>query len=154
MTLIDRCFILFFRLAMAWIFLYPASQQMFDPNFSVVGFLSHAKTFHDLFVPLTTATVAPVVTFLVAYGHLLIGLSLLVGLYVRVSASLAALLLVLYWLGNMDWPYIENKFNFILDQHIVYAALCAYLAAKGAGHIWGADAVLAHQKPPPAPARA
>ena len=34
MTAIDRGFILFFRLAMAWIFLYPASQEMLDANFT------------------------------------------------------------------------------------------------------------------------
>jgi thiosulfate dehydrogenase [quinone] large subunit len=142
MPAIDRGFILFFRLAMAWIFLYAASQQISDPNFSVVGFLSHAKTFRDLFAPLATPTVAPAVTFLVTWGHLLIGLSLLVGLYVRISASTAALLFLLYWLGAMDWPYIENRFNFILDQHIIYVGICAYLVAKSAGTVGGLDAWL------------
>ena len=36
MTAIDRGFILFFRLAMAWIFLYPASQEMLDVGLMIV----------------------------------------------------------------------------------------------------------------------
>jgi len=48
------------------------------------AFLSHTKTFHDVYAVLATPAADPVLTFLVSYGHLLIGLSLLVGLLVRV----------------------------------------------------------------------
>lgn len=56
---------------------------------------------------------------------MLIGLSLLVGLMVRVSASFGVLLMVVYWTAHMDFPYIENKNNFIVDYHIVYGFLLA-----------------------------
>jgi len=135
----DRIYILFFRLAMAWTFLYAASHQVFDPSFSVVGFLSHTKTFHDVFAPFTTPTLAPIVTFLVSYGHLLIGLSLLCGLMVRVSAGFGILLMLMYWMAHMDFPYIDNHNNFLIDYHIVYAGLLAYLIAKRAGHVFGLD---------------
>src|ERR1700756_2155499 len=100
----DRGIIVYFRLTMAWTFLYAASHQVFDPNFTVVGFLSHTKTFHNLFAVFTTPTMAPITTFLVEYGHLLIGLSLLFGVMVRVSASFGILLMITYWLAHMDWP--------------------------------------------------
>lgn len=138
----DKGFILFFRLTMAWTFLYAASHQVFDPHFSVAGFLSHTKTFHDLFVPFTSPSVAPIVTFLVGYGHLLIGLSLLVGLMVRVSATFGIALLLMYWMAHMDWPYIENTNNFIIDYHIVYAGALCYVIAKRAGHVFGLDGVV------------
>src|SRR3954447_4232148 len=134
---IERAFILFFRLAMGWTFLYAASHQIFDPNWSVAGFLSNTKTFHDAFVVFTTPAVAPFVTFLVEYGHLLIGLSLVSGLMVRVSASFGILLMVIYWMAHMDFPYIENKNNLLLDFHLVYAGLLGYLITKRAGHVWG-----------------
>jgi len=135
----DRAFTLFMRFAMAWTFLYAASHQVFVPGWSVAGFLSHTKTFHDLFAIFTTPSVAPIVSFLVAYGHLLIGLSLLVGLMVRISASFGVALMLMYWAAHMDWPYIENQNNFILDYHIVYAGVLVYLVAKHAGHVWGLD---------------
>src|ERR1700726_3677538 len=99
----DRSIILFFRLAMAWTFLYAASHQVFDPKFSVAGFLSHTKTFHDVYTVFTTPTAAPILTFLVSYGHLLIGLSLAVGLLVRVSASFGIMLGLMYWTAHMDF---------------------------------------------------
>jgi thiosulfate dehydrogenase (quinone) large subunit len=134
-----------FRMLMAWTFLYAASHQVFDPKFSIVGFLDHTKTFHNLFALFTGPSIAPVAGFLVGYGHLLIGLSLLVGLLVRVSASFGILLLLMYWMAHMDFPFIENANNFIVDYHIVYATVLVYLIVKKAGHVWGLDAWLAKQ---------
>ena len=135
----ERTLVFVFRMLMAWTFIYAASHQAFVANFSVVGFLKSTKTFHDFFVLFTTPTIAPVVSFLVAWGHLLIGLSLLFGLMVRVSTVCGIALLLTYWLAHMDWPFIENKNNFIVDYHIVYATVMAYLFVKHAGHVWGLD---------------
>jgi len=139
-VMIDRALVLFFRLTMGWTFLYSASHQVFDPKWSAAAFLSNTKTFHELFAVFTTPSAAPIITFLVGYGHLLIGLSLIVGLMVRVSASFGVALMIMYWMAHMDFPYIENKNNFLLDFHIVYAGVLTYLIAKKAGHVWGLDA--------------
>src|SRR5215208_4155424 len=124
---IERTLIVGFRLAMAWTFLYAASHQILDPNWGVAVFLSRTKTFHDVYSVFTTPTWAPIITVLVEYGHLLIGPSLLVGL------------MVMYWTAHMDFPYIENTNNFILDYHLVYAGVLVYLIIKQAGHVWGLD---------------
>lgn len=135
----DRAFILFFRLTMGWTFLYAASHQVFVPGWSVAGFLSHTTTFNWLFGPMASPEIAPALSFLVSYGHLFIGLSLLVGLMVRVSAALGALMMLLYWMAHMDFPYISDTNNFIIDSHIVYAGALVFLIAKHAGHVWGLD---------------
>lgn len=116
-------------------------QGIFAPDWSVAGFLSKSKTktFHDFFSMFTTPNLAPFITFMVSWGHLLIGLSLLVGLMVRVSASFGIMLMLLYWMAHMDFPYIENRNNFIVDYHIVYAGVLGYLIYKHAGHVWGLD---------------
>lgn len=137
---IERGLIVFFRLAMGWTFLYAASHQVFAEGWSIAGFLNRTKTFHDLFAYFTTPTLEPIVSFLVSYGHLLIGISLILGLFVRVSASFGILLMILYWMAHMDFPYIETRNNFLLDFHIVYAGVLAYLIVKRAGHVWGLDA--------------
>jgi thiosulfate dehydrogenase [quinone] large subunit len=136
----ERSFVFVFRVLMAWTFLYSASHQgMFNSQFSAVAFLSHTKTFHDFYAVLATPAADPILTFLVSYGHLLIGLSLLVGLMVRISAAFAIALLLLYWTAHMDWPFIENHNNFIIDYHIVYAVVCLHLIKMRAGHVWGLD---------------
>jgi thiosulfate dehydrogenase [quinone] large subunit len=136
----ERGFIFFFRMLMAWTFLYAASHQVLNAKFSVAAFLGSTKTFHDVYAVLATPALDPTLTFLVSYGHLLIGLSLLVGFMVRVSAAFGVMLLLMYWTAHMNWPFIENANNLIVDYHIVYATLCVYLIAKRAGHVWGLDA--------------
>lgn len=131
--------IVFFRLAMGWTFLYAGARQLLDPGWNVVGFLSHTKTFHDVFAVFTTPSLAPVTTFLVEWGHLLIGLSLLFGLLVRASGVFAIFLLGTYYFAHMDFPYIETKVNMIVDYHIVYIGVLVYLIAMRAGHVWGFD---------------
>jgi thiosulfate dehydrogenase [quinone] large subunit len=140
---LDKRFLIIMRLLLAWTFLYAASHQVFDPEFSIVGFLSHTKTFHTLFAPLTSPAIAPLMSFLVAYGHLAIGLSLLFGFLVRLSAPCGAAILVIYWMAHMDFPYIENANNLLVDYHILYAVVAVYLGLKGAGRYFGLDGLLA-----------
>jgi len=135
----DQVVIFYLRIAMAWTFLYPGLRQILSPDFSVAGFLRHTQTFHGFFSALAMPPVASVISVMIAYGHLLIGLSLLIGLMVRLSSSVGALLMVLYWMAHMDWPYIENKTNFIVDQHLVFAGVLVYLAISRAGRFWGLD---------------
>jgi thiosulfate dehydrogenase (quinone) large subunit len=111
-----------------------ASHQVFVPGWTIVGFLNHTKTFHDFFAIFTTPPMAPITTFLVEYGHLLIGLSLLFGLMVRVSAAFGVVLIIIYWFAHTDWPFIENTNNFIVDYHLVYAGVLVTLIVTRAGH--------------------
>ena len=135
----ERTMIGFFRLTMAWTFLYAASHQVFDPQFTVAAFLSHTKTFHEVYAVFTAPSISPYITFLVSYGHLLIGLSLLAGLMVRVSAVFGVALMLVYWTAHMDWPFISDQNNFVVDYHIVYAGVLIFLIGKKAGHLYGLD---------------
>jgi len=137
----EKAFVFLLRMLMAWTFLYAASHQVFVPEWSVGGFLNHTKTFHDFFAIFTGPSIAPIISFVVGYGHLLIGLSLLFGLMVRISAAFGILLMFLYWLAHMDFPYIENSNNFLIDYHVVYACVLGYLIYRHAGHVWGLDAL-------------
>src|ERR1700752_1069565 len=101
---LEQFLILFFRLTIGWTFLYAAIHHYGDAKF-VTGFLSNTKTFHDVYAPFTNPAIAPTLTFLVEYGHLLIGLSLISGLLVRLSAPFAIMLLLMYWNAHMDFPY-------------------------------------------------
>ena len=134
----DEAFIVFFRLTMGWTFLWAGIHHFGDDKF-VLGFLSHVKTFHDVYAPFTNPTIVPILTFFVEYGHLLIGLSLVSGLLVRVSAPFGIMLMLLYWTAHMDFPYIENVNSYLVDYHIVYAGVLVFLIGKHAGHVWGLD---------------
>ena len=134
----EQVLIVFFRLTMGWTFLWAGIHHFGDDKF-VLGFLSHVKTFHSVYAPFTQPAVIPILTFLVEYGHLAIGLSLISGFLVRVSSPFAIMLMLLYWTAHMDFPYIENVNNYLVDYHIVYAGVLVYLIVKRAGHVLGLD---------------
>ena len=136
---LERAVVFYFRILMGWTFLYAGVSQLTDPGFTVAAFLSHTKTFHDELAVFALPAFAPYMTFLVKWGHTLIGLSLVTGCLVRVSAPFGILLMATYYFAHMDWPYIEAHTNFIVDYHLVYGGVLVYLMMKHAGHVWGLD---------------
>lgn len=134
-----KTLVLLLRLAMAWVFLYAGLRQAWTPGFSIAGFLGGTKTFHDVFAWLAQPPLVAGLSVLIAYGHVLIGLSLLTGMFFRQAAWAGAILMLLYWLAHMDWPYIENRTNLIVDQHLIFIGVLLLLARLKAGAQWGLD---------------
>jgi thiosulfate dehydrogenase [quinone] large subunit len=143
-TVLDKSLLLFFRVTIGWTFLYAGAHQLLDPAWSAAGFLSHTKTFHDVFAVFSAPALLPYTNFLVQWGHLLIGLSLISGLLVRVSGVFGILLMATYYFAHMDFPYIENKLNLFVDYHLIYAGVLVYLIARHAGRVWGLDGLLSN----------
>ena len=139
-TELDRGVIFALRILIGWTFLYAGTWQILQ-NYSAAGFLNHVVTFHDFFARFATPDVLPYTDFLMKWGHLLIGLSLVFGLLVRVSGPFGILLMITYYFAHMEWPFIENHFNLFVDYHLVYAVVIVYLMARRAGHVWGLDGV-------------
>lgn len=139
----EQKLLLALRLCLAWVFLYAASHQVFVKGWSIAGFLNSTKTFHWLYGAIAQSSLVPLLTFLVEYGHLLIGLSLLFGLFVRVSAGFGIFLMLTYWTAHMNFPYIGSPLNFLIDEHIVYAIVLGLLIVRRAGHIAGLDGWIA-----------
>jgi thiosulfate dehydrogenase (quinone) large subunit len=46
----------------------------------------------------------------------------------------------------MNFPYIDNANNYLLDYHIVYVGVLIYLMVKRAGHVYGLDAWVEKQR--------
>lgn len=141
---LQRGLILFFRLAMAWTFLYAGISQLMDPHWSAAGFLANTKTLHAVFAWFAAPGIVPYTDFLVKWGHTLIGLSLAFGLLVRVSGAFGILLMAVYYVAHLDFPYVDSPVNFIMEYHLVYVGVLVYLMAARAGHVWGLDGMAEH----------
>ena len=123
---IDRGILFILRVLVGWLFLYAGSWQILQ-SYSAAGFLNHVVTFHAFFAPFATPAMLPYTDFLMKWGHLLIGLSLVSGLLVRVSGPFGILLMIMYHFAHMDWPFIENHLSLFVDYHLVYAKVIVYL---------------------------
>ena len=111
--------------------------KILDANWSAAGFLVNAKTFPGLYAWFASPSVIGVVNFVNEWALLLLGTSLILGLFVRWSAIPGALLMVLYYFAGNAFPYVPN--GFVVDQHIIYIAMLILFFTIGAGNHFGLD---------------
>ena len=64
-----------------------------------------------------------------------VGLAVMLGVGLRVSAVAGSLLMVLMWAA--EWPLLQGSTNPIVDYHIVYALVLVVCATLLAGDTWG-----------------
>lgn len=121
---------------MGWMFLYAGATKLMDPNFSAAGYMNAAKTFPGLYQWLASPSMLPAVNFLNAWGLTLLGIALILGVCMRLSSTLGAVLMLLYYLPILQWPY-PNTHAYIVDEHIIYIFGLLTLAAFNAGRAWG-----------------
>ncbi len=126
------------RITMGWMFFYAGITKVINPAWSAEGFLREAKTLPEFYEWLASPSVLPVVNFLNEWGLTLLGVSLMLGIMLRVSTTLGAVLMFLYYLVALDFPY-PNTHAFIVDEHIIYIAALLSLSAVKAGRIWGLE---------------
>lgn len=123
-----RFTLLFTRIALGWLMLYAGLSKMIDPSWSAQPYLMTAKTFPGFYAFLASPQLLPAINFINGWGLLLLGISLITGLFLRISGILGALLMALYYLPVLQFPWVAH--GLLVDEHIVYAGFMLYLAAK------------------------
>lgn len=122
------------RLSLGILFLYSGLDKLLS-DFSASGFLQNATKgpFAELFASMAGNVV---VDWIVIFGEILIGLSLISGLLVRVSSFFGALMMALFYLAVLPPEHG------IVNQNIVYICALGVLIAFDAGRAWGLDRYL------------
>src|SRR3989338_2944417 len=109
------------RVSFGWMFLYAGITKILNPEWSAAGYLKGAKTFAGFYQWLAGPQVIPVVNFINEWGLALLGVSLIFGVFVRLSGILGAALMLMYYFPILQFPY-PNAHSYIVDEHIIYAA--------------------------------
>lgn len=89
-----------------------------------------------------SATAMGLVNFLVPFGQIGIGVSLITGLFTRFGAAMGALMMLFFFFAAWDFAYG------IVNQHLTYLVVCLAIAGLGAGRFYGLDGVLADRVSP------
>jgi thiosulfate dehydrogenase [quinone] large subunit len=124
------------RIAMGWFFFYAGITKVLDPRWSAAGYLNTAKTFPELFHWFAQAGHLPVINFINEWGLTLLGISLILGIGVRLSSILGAGLMALYYFPVLDFPKI-GEHAYLIDEHVIYALVLLFFAAVSAGRALG-----------------
>jgi len=124
------------RVSLGWLFFYAGITKVLDASWTSAGYLTGAKTFAEFYQFLASPGIIPFIDFVNQWGLTLLGISLLLGVGVRLSAPLGALLMLLYYFPVLEFPYVGTH-SYLVDEHIVYIAALLVLASARAGHMWG-----------------
>jgi len=132
------------RLSLGWVFLWAFLDKTFGLGHETAskdawvnggsptkGFLAFAASgpFEGMYHQIAGQTWAD---WLFMIGLLGIGVGLVLGIAMRITAASGALLLVLMW--TVVLPPANNLF---MDDHLIYVLVLVLLAAIGAGHTLG-----------------
>ncbi len=123
---------------MGWFFFYAGITKVLDPKWSAASTIKGATVLAGFYNWLLDPSILPVVNFMNEWGLTLLGVSLIVGFLVRPASFFGAILMALYYLAQLKFPY-PNPHSLIVDQHIIYIFILLYFAAARAGKAWGLD---------------
>lgn len=126
------------RIATGWLMFYAGITKVLNPEWSAAGYLNNAKTFTGLFQWLASPGMLPVINFINEWGLTLLGLSLILGVCVKWSGILGAVLMMLYYFPVLDFPKV-GEHSYLVDEHIIYAVVLVVLALFNAGAVWGLE---------------
>lgn len=138
MTKFEKISIFLLRIGMGWLMFYAGITKVLDPNWSAAGYLTNAKTFSGFFAWFATPGILPVTNFVNEWGLTLLGVSLILGISVRLSSIFGAVLMLLYYFPILQGLY-PNTHSFIVDEHIVYVLALLFFAAARVGRVWGLE---------------
>ena len=138
MTKFHKISLFFLRISMGWLFFWAGITKVLDPTWSAAGYLQGAKTFTNFYLWLTTPGLLSLTNFVNEWGLTLLGATLILGVFVRLSSVLGAMLMLLYYFPILQFPY-PNVHSFIVDEHIIYISVLLFFAATRAGRVWGLE---------------
>ena len=149
------------RTLIGWHFLYEGLVKLVWPawtragvplgRFSSAGYLrSSTGPFSDVFRAFADASWLPWLDLLMAWGLLLVGLALMLGLFTQAACAGALLLLALFYLSWLPTrgvyePGTEGNY-LLVNKNLVEAAAVAVLLAFRTGRIAGLDILLARPR--------
>jgi thiosulfate dehydrogenase [quinone] large subunit len=150
------------RIGVGIIFLWAGLEKLMAPEpWSAAGFLQFA-TGGSLGWPFVTEvaegtifnptqgfwaglagndTSMSVINFLVPFGQLGIGVGLILGLLTRFSAAMGTLMMLFFFIAAWDFEFG------IVNQHLTYALVTAFLGLIGAGNFYGLDGAIGDSAP-------
>jgi len=123
---------LILRIVLGGAMLEASLDKLIDGSFTISGYVSNGSgPFASWFAHFSS--VSGVLSPLVMYGELLVGLSLILGVFLRFGSFWGAVMMVLYYL-----PYLPPQ-NGWISQQIIYMLVFITLMFSGSGYFLGID---------------
>ncbi len=141
------------RVLIGWHFLYEGLIKIFTPGWSAESYLNASVgPFSSLFKTFAgSEALLQVVNFLNAWGLILIGLCLFIGLFSKLAKIFGIILLAFYYLSYPPFPdlgtsgYVDGNY-WVVNRNLIEMAALAVLLVFPSSHITGIDRFIFSKK--------
>ncbi|MFS4417984.1 DoxX family protein [Maribacter sp. 2307ULW6-5] len=130
------------RILIGWHFLYEGVVKLYDPSWTAYGYLASAQgPFKPLFNLMLGDGVLPWINNLNMAALVIVGITLLFGLYERVGALVGIGLLAMYYLAHPSFPglpqvNVEGNYWFV-NKNLIEMVACILLFLYPTGQYFG-----------------
>lgn len=138
MQLFPKISIFLLRIALGGLYFYAGITKVLNPQWSAEGYMRAAKMFPQLYAFFLQPQYLEWVNFFNTWGLTVLGVSLILGLGVRISSFFGIVLMFLYYFPIMQFPYVGGH-SYLVDEHIIYSLVLLFFIAIRAGRFWGVD---------------
>lgn len=136
-----RFSLLLTRVSLGVLMFYAGVTKVTNPDWSAAGYIGGAGNFVEFYKIFLNPAILPIVNFLNAWGLTILGLSLILGIFVRLSSLFGIVLMLLYYFAAGPFPH-PSAHAYIVDEHIIYALILLFFIMVRAGRFLGFDQFL------------
>lgn len=133
------------RMMIGWHLLYEGISKLNDPFWTAAGYLSQTEGFLQTFSLwiLSNEEILRIVDLLNQWGLIILGICLILGLFSRLSAIMATVLLIFYYLCA---PEMGSGENLYINKLLIEAMALLVIYVFPTGHLVGLDLFLDYFK--------
>lgn len=136
-----RFSLLLTRVSLGVLMFYAGVTKVTNPEWSAAGYIGSAGNFASFYKIFLNPSILPIVNFLNAWGLTILGLSLILGIFIRLSSVFGIALMLLYYFAAGPFPH-PSAHAYLIDEHIIYALVLLFFIFVRAGRYWGFDQFL------------
>ncbi len=130
------------RIFIGWHFLYEGIVKLYNPDWTSFGYLVSAQgPFKQVFLALTNESIIGVVDILNMTALIVIGITLIMGIYEKLGAFAGIALLAIYYLAHPSFPWlmqmnVEGNYWFV-NKNLIELAACLVIYHFPTGQYFG-----------------
>ncbi|MBD0777110.1 DoxX family membrane protein [Maribacter sp. ANRC-HE7] len=130
------------RLFIGWHFLYEGIIKLYNPDWTSFGYLASAQgPFRSFFIWMTGDSIMGMADWGNKIALVFVGLTLLLGIFEKWGAIVAALLLALYYLAHPSFPWVaqvnvEGSYWFV-NKNLIELVACLVVYQIPTSHYFG-----------------
>jgi len=143
--------IVLLRLFIGWHFLYEGVIKLYNPDWTSFGYLASSQgPLKSLFASMTSDAVLPWIDTLNWVALILVGITLLLGVFEKVGALIGIGLLAMYYLAHPSFPWV-NQLNvegsyWFVNKNLIELVACMVLFQYPTGNYFGLPRIFRKNK--------